>query len=50
VAELKWRRLRAAEREKILRQLAATWSRCSLSKRHPDVRFEVFDARALARC
>ncbi len=49
VAELKWRRLKAPEREKILRQLAAKWSRCTLSKRHPNVRFEVFDARALAR-
>ena len=49
VAELKWRRLKASEREKILRQLAAKWSHCSLSKRHPNVRFEVFDARALAR-
>jgi len=48
VAEVKWRRLTAAERKDALRQLEDKWSRCSLRGRHPDVRFEVLDAGVLA--
>jgi AAA+ ATPase superfamily predicted ATPase len=48
VAEVKWRRLTAAERRNVLRQLESKWSRCSLRTRHASVRFEVFDASALA--
>lgn len=49
VAEVKWRRLSAAERKKVLRDLENKWSRCSLRAHHPNVRFDVFDARILAR-
>ena len=48
VAEVKWRRLSAAERKNVLRQLESTWSRCSLRARYPDVRFVVLDASLLA--
>ncbi|MBX3747176.1 MAG: ATP-binding protein [Verrucomicrobiae bacterium] len=47
VAEIKWRRLTAAERAQVLHQLQAKWSRCSLSARHASVRFEVCDASAI---
>ena len=47
VAEIKWRRLAAAERKTVLRQLESKWSRCSLRARHPSVRFEVLDAGTL---
>jgi hypothetical protein len=49
VAEVKWRRLSAAEREKVLRELESKRSRCTLRAHHPNVRFDVFDARILAR-
>ena len=47
VAEVKWRRLTAAERKHVLSQLESKWARCSLRTRYPKVRFEVFDARIL---
>ena len=47
-AEVKWRRLSAAERKNTLRQLESKWSRCSLRARYPRVRFEVLDAGILA--
>lgn len=47
VAEVKWRRLTAAERKTVLRQLEAKWSRCALRHRHPKTRFEVLDASIL---
>jgi hypothetical protein len=49
VAEVKWRRLSAAERKNVLRQLESKWSRCSLRMRHPNVRFVVLDASILTR-
>ena len=48
MAEVKWRRLTVAERKNLLRQLESKWRRCSLQRRHPNVRFEVFDAGNLA--
>jgi len=48
VAEVKWRRLSAAERKNVLRQLEGKWSHCSLRARHPHVRFEVLDAGILS--
>lgn len=47
VAEVKWRRLTAAERRNVLRQLESKWAHCSLRTRHPSVHFEVFDATIL---
>lgn len=47
VAEVKWRRLSAAERKQVLRQLESKWSRCALRTRHPNIRFEALDATAL---
>lgn len=44
VAEVKWRKLSAAERRQVLAQLEGKWQRCALSQKHPKVRFEVFDA------
>ncbi|MEK6631596.1 MAG: DUF234 domain-containing protein, partial [Acidobacteriota bacterium] len=49
VAEVKWRRLSAVERKTVLRRLEATWDRCSLRTRHPQVRFDVLDAGMLAQ-
>jgi hypothetical protein len=48
VAEVKWRRLSAAERGNTLRQLENKWSRCSLRRRYSRVRFDVLDASILA--
>jgi hypothetical protein len=48
VAEVKWRRLSAAERKHVLRQLEGKWSHCSLRAKYPRVRCEVLDARILA--
>jgi uncharacterized protein len=47
VGEVKWRRLSAAERKNVLRQLESKWSRCTLRARHPRVRLEVLDASVL---
>ena len=47
VAEVKWRRLTAAERKRVLRQLESKWSHCSLRARFPDVRLDVLDAGIL---
>jgi uncharacterized protein len=47
VAEVKWRRLTAAERKNILRQLEQKWAHCSLRARYSKVRFDVLDANAL---
>jgi AAA+ ATPase superfamily predicted ATPase len=47
VAEVKWRKLTAAERANVLRQLQSKWSRCQLAKKHAEVRFEVLDASLL---
>jgi AAA+ ATPase superfamily predicted ATPase len=47
VAEVKWRRLTLAQRKGRLAELEAKWSTCSLSLRHPRVRFAVLDASAL---
>lgn len=44
VAEVKWRKLSAAERRQVLTQLEGKWQHCALSQKHPKVRFEVFDA------
>ncbi len=43
VAEVKWRRLTRSERITLLRELEGKWSRCSLRKSHPKVRFEILD-------
>lgn len=47
VAEVKWRRLSAAERKRVRRELERKWSRCSLQARHPSVRLEVLDASSV---
>ncbi len=47
VAEVKWRKLTAAERRHVMTQLQNKWSRTALSQRHAKVRFEVFDASEL---
>ncbi|MBI5385446.1 MAG: ATP-binding protein [Verrucomicrobia bacterium] len=47
VAEVKWRRLTAAERANVRRQLQGKWSRCQLAKKFAAVRFEVLDAGVL---
>ncbi|MFI5403007.1 MAG: ATP-binding protein [Planctomycetota bacterium] len=49
VAEVKWRRLSAAERKTELRHLESKWARCSLRERHEKVRLEVLDASILVR-
>jgi hypothetical protein len=47
VAEVKFRRLSARERDGVLRDLESRWARCSLRAKHPRVRFEVLDASIL---
>ncbi|MCX6857477.1 MAG: ATP-binding protein [Verrucomicrobia bacterium] len=47
VAEVKWRKLSTAERRQVMAQLEQKWSRIALSHKHPQVRFEVFDAAEL---
>jgi uncharacterized protein len=47
VAEVKWRRLTAAERARLLQQLQRNWARCQLAKRHAEVQFEVLDVGVL---
>jgi hypothetical protein len=49
VAEVKWRRLTAAERKIVLGKLEGKWSRCSLGARHRNVRFDVLDAGTITR-
>lgn len=47
VAEVKWRKLSAAEKRQVLSQLEQKWQRTALSQKHPKVRFEVFHATAI---
>jgi len=47
VAEVKCRRLSAAERDTVRRDLESRWKRCSLGARHRRVRFDVLDASIL---
>jgi len=47
VAEVKWRRLTAAERQNALRQLQSKWAHCSLRTRLQNVHFDVLDATIL---
>ncbi len=47
VAEVKFRRLAARERDSLLRDLQARWARSSLRPKHPRVRFDVLDAAIL---
>jgi uncharacterized protein len=44
VAEVKWRKLTAAERRQVQTQLEQKWQRSALSQKHSRVRFEVLDA------
>lgn len=44
VAEVKWRKVLAAERRRLLADLETRWHRTLLSKKYPKVRFEVMDA------
>jgi AAA+ ATPase superfamily predicted ATPase len=48
VAEVKWRRLTAAERKNVHRQLAGKWSHCTLRSRYPNARLDVLDASVLS--
>jgi hypothetical protein len=36
------------ERKNVLRHLESKWAHCSLRARHPNVRFDVLDARVLS--
>jgi hypothetical protein len=47
VAEVKWRRVLQKERRALFAQLADTWARSSLSRRHKSVRFAVLDQTAI---
>lgn len=47
VAEIKWRRVRTGERRELLARLAARFAQSSLRRRHPEVRFALFDERDL---
>ena len=47
VAEIKWRRVSAAEQRRMIGALEAKWARTSIAGRHPRVRFEVMDSSRL---
>lgn len=47
VAEVKWRKLSAAERADALRQLQGKWTRCRLARKHAEVQFKVLEAGVL---
>ena len=47
VGEVKWRRLTAAQRAAVSKDLEKRWRACTLSTRHPRVRFIVLDASSL---
>ncbi|MFZ5468220.1 MAG: ATP-binding protein [Myxococcota bacterium] len=49
VGEVKWRRLHADERRRLLADLERRWVRSSLAAKHPRVRLEVFDVTSLRR-
>jgi uncharacterized protein len=49
VAEIKWRRVSAAERRRLLSTLEAKWARTAIASRYARVRFDVIDAQTLAR-
>ena len=44
VAEIKWRRVSAAERRRLLSSLEAKWARTSIAARYARVRFDIMDA------
>lgn len=48
VAEVKFRKLAAAEKKSIFKRLEAKWIKSSLARRHQTPRFEVIDAGTLA--
>jgi AAA+ ATPase superfamily predicted ATPase len=47
VAEIKWRRVSAAERRRLLAALEAKWARTAIAARHSRVQFDVIDAQTL---
>jgi len=47
VAEIKWKRVSAAERGRLLKDLEARWTRTAIAARHRKVRFDVIDAGRL---
>ena len=47
VAEIKWRRVSAAERRLLLDGLAKRWNQSMIAARRPRVRFELLDASLL---
>jgi AAA+ ATPase superfamily predicted ATPase len=47
VGEAKWKRLTTSEHASVLRELKGKWERCALGSRHPDARFQVFDASSI---
>jgi uncharacterized protein len=49
VAEVKWRKLSAAERRQVHAQLEVKWQQSALSRKHAKVRFEVLDATEIKR-
>ncbi len=49
ISEVKWRRLSAPERKRLLRQLDEKWQRSTLSQRHLNARLEVLDASVLRK-
>jgi hypothetical protein len=48
VAEVKWRRLSASERKRVVAQLREKWSRSTIGHRGQRARFVVLDATSLA--
>jgi uncharacterized protein len=47
VAEVKWKLLKSAQRQQVLRELEAKWQRSALAAKHSQVRFLVLDATLL---
>ena len=48
MSEVKYKKLRDAERRHLENHLAAGWQRSALSRRYRDVTFEILDVSALA--
>lgn len=49
ISEVKWKRLSAPERKRLVKHLEEKWQRSTLRQRHPNARFEVLDAAVLRK-
>lgn len=50
VGEAKWKLLAKSQCESVMRNLKDKWNRSTLAARHPQVRFQIFDATRIQSC